>query len=87
MSKPTNIRRLRLDVDKALARPLLLDIGKVIAGCRGVDAINISLGDVDVETTGLEITIEGDGLDYNEIVKAIENSGAGVHGIEQIVAR
>jgi hypothetical protein len=81
-----NIRRLLLDVDKALARPSLLDIARAISGCTGIEAINISLGDVDAETMGLEITIEGNGLDYDEIAKAIENSGAVVHGIEQIIA-
>jgi hypothetical protein len=80
-----NIRRLLLDVDKALARPSLLDIATAISGCNGVEAANIALADVDVETMGLEITIEGNDLDYNEIEKAIENSGAVVHGIEQIV--
>jgi uncharacterized protein len=81
-----NIRRLLLDVDKALARPSLLSIGHAIAKCKGVEAFNISLGDIDVETMGMEITIEGDGLNYEEIADAIENSGAVVHGIEQIVA-
>ena len=81
-----NIRRLLLDVDKALTRPSLLDIGKAISVCTGVEALNITLGDVDVETMGLEITIEGKELDYDEIVRSIENSGAVVHGVEQIVA-
>jgi uncharacterized protein len=81
-----NIRRLLLDVDKALVRPSLLDIGKAISTCSGVNAFNISLGDVDAETMGLEVTIEGNGLNYDEIAKAIENSGAVVHGVEQIVA-
>jgi uncharacterized protein len=80
-----NIRRLLLDVDKALTRPSLLDIGKAISVCTGVEALNITLGDVDVETMGLEITIEGKELDYEEIVRSIENSGAVVHGVEQIV--
>jgi hypothetical protein len=81
-----NIRRLLLDVDKALTRPSLLDIGKAISNCRGVEAFNITLGDVDVETMGLEITIQGDNLDYDEIARAIEDSGAVVHGIEEIAA-
>ncbi|HVY56877.1 MAG TPA: DUF211 domain-containing protein [Xanthobacteraceae bacterium] len=81
-----NIRRLLLDVDKALARPSLLDICKAISDCSGVEAVNISLGDVDVETMGLVITIEGNALDYDEIAKAIEDSGAVVHGIEQLVS-
>jgi hypothetical protein len=81
-----NIRRLLLDVDKALARPSLLEIGEAIAGCRGIEGLNIALGDVDAETMGLEITIEGNALDYEEIVQAIENAGAVVHGIEQLAA-
>lgn len=81
-----NIRRLLLDVDKALARPSLLEIGNAISNCDGVEALNITLGDVDVETMGLEITIEGMDMKYEEIVRAIENSGAVVHGVEQIVA-
>jgi hypothetical protein len=81
-----NIRRLLLDVDKALARPSLLEIGSAISACSGVEALNIFLGDVDVETMGLEITIEGAGLAYDDIVRAIEDTGAVVLGVEQIVA-
>lgn len=81
-----NIRRLLLDVDKALARPSLLEVGNAIAACAGVEALNISLGDIDVETMGLEVSIEGTGLNYDEIVRAIERTGAVVHGVEQIVA-
>jgi uncharacterized protein len=51
-----------------------------------VEALNISLGDIDVETMGLEITIAGTDLIYDDIVHAIENTGAVVHGVEQIVA-
>lgn len=81
-----NIRRLLLDVDKALGRPSLLDIGNAIAGCAGVKAFNMSVGDVDVETMGLEVTIEGEGMDYVQIEKAIEDSGSVGHGIEQSAA-
>jgi len=81
-----NIRRLLLDVDKALARPSLFEIGDAISACRGVEAMNITLGDVDAETMGLEVTIEGANLNYAEIAKAIEKSGAVVHGVEQIIS-
>ena len=45
-----NIRRLLFDVDKALARPSLLEIAEAISGCNGVKALNIAVGDVDTET-------------------------------------
>ena len=79
-----NIRRLLFDVDKALARPSLLEIATALDGCSGVTGFNIVVGDVDIETLDMSVTIEGDDLNYDEIVKAIENTGAVVHGLEQI---
>ena len=81
-----NLRRLLLDVDKAIARPSLLDIAKAIQGCKGVEAFNVTVSDIDIETVGMDVTIEGSGLNYDEIAAAIENTGAVVHGIEQIIA-
>lgn len=81
-----NIKRLLFDVDKALARPSLLEIAKAIDSCSGVEAFNISVGDIDVETMDMDVTIEGEGLNYDEIVKGIEKTGAVVHGVEQIAA-
>jgi hypothetical protein len=81
-----NLRRLLLDVDKAIARPSLLDIAKAIDGCKGVEAFNVTVSDIDIETVGMDVTIEGSGLDYDEIAAAIENTGAVVHGIMEIVA-
>jgi uncharacterized protein len=51
-----------------------------------VEALNLTVSDIDVETVGMDVTIEDTGLDYDEIARAIENTGAVVHGIEQIVA-
>ncbi len=81
-----NIRRLVLDVDKARARPSLLQIAEAIERCKGVEALNVTVGEIDIETVGMDITIEGEHLDYNEILKTIETSGAVVHSIDQLVA-
>lgn len=79
-----NLRRLLLDVDKAFARPSLIEIAKAIQACKGVEGFNITVSDIDIETVGMDVTIEGEGLDYEQIAAAIENTGAVVHGIEQI---
>jgi uncharacterized protein len=79
-----SIRRLLFDVDKALSRPSLLDIAKAIDACPGVEAFNTSVGDIDVETIDMNVTIEGEHLNYEGIVTAIEMTGAVVHGVEQI---
>lgn len=79
------VRRLLLDVDKAIKAPTLMEIGAAIEGCAGVEACNITVGEVDLETVGTDITIEGDSLDYDEIVAAIEHTGAVVHGVNELV--
>ncbi|HTV26733.1 MAG TPA: DUF211 domain-containing protein [Xanthobacteraceae bacterium] len=78
------VRRLVLDVDKAIKAPSLLDIADAIQNCGGVEACNITVSEVDIETVGTNVTIEGTELDYGEIVGAIENTGAVVHGLDQI---
>lgn len=81
-----NIRRLLLDVDKAIARPSILEIARAVTACSGVDALNVTVGEIDMETVGMDITIEGEGLDYEEIAGAIESTGAVVHSIDQLIA-
>lgn len=79
------IRRLVLDVDKAMARPSLIEIAKAIQSIPNVEGVNITVNDIDIETVGTEVTIEGQNLDYDSIVKAIESTGAVVHSVDQIV--
>ena len=80
-----NVRRLVLDVDKALARPTIIDIANAITTVPSVEAVNITVTEIDVETVGMDVTIEGDGLDYDAIAEAIEHTGAVVHSIDQLV--
>lgn len=79
-----NIRRLVLDVDKAMARPSLLEIAEAISDCRGVDAVNLTVSEIDIETVGMNITVEGEQMDYESIRQAIESTGAVVHSIDQL---
>lgn len=79
-----NIRQLLLDVDKAIVRPSLLEIAAAIDACRGVEAVNITVEEIDMETVGMNVSIEGDGMDYEQIARAIESTGAVVHSLDQI---
>jgi hypothetical protein len=54
-----NVRRLVLDVDKAIARPHILDIAQAIEAVRGVEALNITVLEIDAETAGMEVTFRG----------------------------
>ena len=79
-----NIRQLLLDVDKAVVRPSLLEIAAAIDACRGVEAVNITVEEIDIETVGMNVSIQGDGMDYEQISRAIELTGAVVHSLDEI---
>lgn len=84
-SNSLNVRRIVIDVDKALRAPTLIEIARAIHTCEGVQASNITVTEVDQETVGTNVTIEGESLNYEQIVEAIEKSGAVVHSLDQLV--
>jgi len=81
-----NVRRLVLDVDKAVSRPSVIQIAKAIEESPNVEGVNVTVTEIDIETVGMEITIEGEKLDYDVIVKAIESTGAVVHSVDEVVS-
>ena len=81
-----NVRRVLLDVDKAIQRPDLLELAEAIDGVAGIDAVNITVTDIDIETVGMDVTVEGDGIDIRMLVTVIERAGAAVHSIDEVVA-
>ena len=83
--KPLNVRRLVLDVDKAIIKPSIPELAAAFGNCEGVQGFNITVSEIDLETVGMDVTIEGEYLDYETIVKAIEDVGAVVHSIDEIV--
>lgn len=80
-----NLRQILLDVDKALERPSLIEIAEAIEKVKGVEGLSITVTEVDMETVGTEVTIEGENLQYNDLVNAIEKTGAVVHSVDQII--
>lgn len=81
-----NIRRLVLDVDKAVAKPTVIELAEAISRVEGVEAVNITVTEIDIETVGFNVTIEGENIAYAELVHAIEHTGAALHSIDQLVA-
>jgi hypothetical protein len=81
-----NIRRLALDVDKAMARPDIVALAAAIEGVTGVQGVNITVTEIDIETVGMNVTVEGEHIDFDRLTKAIESVGAVVNSVDQIVA-
>jgi hypothetical protein len=80
-----NIRRVQLDVDKAMARPDLMELAEAISGVSGVEALNVTVTEIDIQTVGMEVTVEGQFIDADELVRQIEKVGAAVHSIDEVV--
>lgn len=80
-----NIRRMQLDVDKAISRPDLLELAAAINDVSGVEALNITVAEIDLETVGLEVTVEGGSIDAAQLMRQIEKAGAAVHSIDELV--
>ena len=51
-----------------------------------VSGLNISLKEVDQNTESITITLEGDDLRYDTIKEMLEQAGAVIHSIDQVVA-
>ncbi|WP_370573689.1 DUF211 domain-containing protein [Methanomethylovorans sp.] len=85
MKQLPGIRRMVLDVLKP-HHPSIVEFSKKLSVLPGVSGVNLSLYEVDQQTETIKITIEGDDLDYEEIKQSIDNLGAVIHSIDEIVA-
>jgi hypothetical protein len=79
------VRRMTLDVDKAAKSPTLFELAQAIDAVPGVEAANITVNEIDMETMGMVITIEGESLNYEKIIEAIEDAGAVVHSVDELI--
>jgi hypothetical protein len=86
METHAKLRRLLLDVDKAVARPSVVDLARAIGAAPGVEAVNVTVTEIDIETVGMDVTVEGDAVDYEGVAGAIESAGAVVHSVDEVVA-
>ncbi len=81
----TGIRRLVLDVMKP-HEPDNVFLALKLSEVENVDGVNLSLMEIDQSTETLKITIVGDNINYREIKKVIEDMGAAIHSVDEIVA-
>ena len=86
MRKLVNLRRLVLDIHKSVNRPSLVELSEVITRVSGVEAINITVTEMDVGTMGLNVTVEGQNIDHEALMKNIEELGAVIQSIDEVAA-
>jgi len=80
------LRRLVLDVLKPIKGPSIIDVGREVASIKGIEGVNITVKEIDVETITLSITIEGEDIDFSSVERKLEELGCIIHSIDQVVA-
>jgi hypothetical protein len=79
------LRRLVLDVLKP-HEPSNILLALRLSEVENVDGVNLSLSEMDQNTETLKITIVGNNMDFEKIKKVIEELGAVIHSVDEIVA-
>ncbi|KPL20929.1 MAG: hypothetical protein AMJ93_10845 [Anaerolineae bacterium SM23_84] len=79
------IRRLVLDVLKP-HNPSIIQLAGELSELSGVEAVNISIYEVDQRVENAKVTLEGTNLDYDDVLKIIGENGGAVHSIDEVVA-
>lgn len=64
------IRRVVLDVDKTVGEPDLVTVARAVEGCAGVEAVNITVTEIDIETVGTDVTVEGEDIEVTAVTTA-----------------
>ena len=80
------IRMLVLDVLKPLRGPSIVDVAREIAALEGVDGVNLTVKEIDVETLTVSITIEGPNIDFEKVKEKLDLLGCVIHSVDQVVA-
>jgi hypothetical protein len=80
------LRRVMLDVDKPIAEPTIFAVIEAISGVPGVEAVNISVNEMDLDVMGLMVLVEGDGFSFDAIESVIYKTGCVLHSVDEVVA-
>jgi len=75
-----------LDVLKPLREPSIVEVALELSKVPGVEGVNITVNEVDVETLSLTIVVEGTDIDFEGVKRVLESVGAAIHSIDQVVA-
>lgn len=79
------IRRLVLDTLKP-HDPTIIELAKSLSEVEGVEAVNISIYEMDRKVENAKITIEGNDINYERIEAIIVDNGGAIHSIDEVVA-
>jgi len=79
------IRRLVLDTLKP-HDPTIIELAESLSELPGVEAVNISIYEMDRKVENAKITVEGGNIEFEAIRAIITDNGGAIHSIDEVVA-
>lgn len=79
------VLRLVLDVLKP-HNPSIIQLADELSELAGVEAVNISIYEMDTRVENAKITLEGNDISFDLVQKVIADIGGAVHSIDEVVA-
>lgn len=79
------VRRLVLDTLKP-HDPSIIALAQNLSELPGVEAVNISIYEMDRKVENAKITVQGADLDFEAINQIIIDAGGAIHSIDEVVA-
>ena len=79
-----NIKHLVLDVLKP-HEPSLPEFASSLAELKEVTRVDVSLIEMDEKTESLKVTLEGVGIQFDEIKQHMGRLGAVIHSVDQVI--
>ena len=79
------IRRVVLDTLKPMT-PTIIEMAKMLSLIEGVASVNISIVEIDLKVENAKITVEGENINYEKVEELIQDMGASIHSIDEVVA-
>ena len=79
------IRRVVLDTLKPM-EPTIIDMARKLSVADGVSSVNISIAEIDLKVEKAKITLEGENINYDVVKSVIQDMGASIHSIDEVVA-
>jgi hypothetical protein len=83
-TRKVRIRRLVLDVLKP-HQPRIDVLALALGELQGIESVNIIRTETDSSTEGINVTIVGNELNFEEIKEQLRDYGASIHSIDEVV--
>jgi len=79
------LRRLVLDTLKPY-EPSIIELSQSLSELHGIEAVNISIYEMDRKVENAKITVEGTDISFEEVRRVIAEFGGTIHSIDEAVA-